>query len=192
MRNFSRRFSRSITGTSEAAFTLIELLVVIAIIAILAALLLPALARAKDKAHDTRCTNNLKQMGVAVWMYADEHESFLPDAEPLPSLPVTATNPLPSISIILARYMDYNTNAMPTTLTIFRCTKDTGPPAWTELYFSVEGQSYQWEYSLIIRRRKLEALTEKTILTYDYQNFHVGGPTGTRFGLFGDSHVARF
>ena len=63
-------------------FTLIELLVVIAIIAILAAILLPALHKAREKARQGVCMNNLKQIGIAFTMYAQDNDGYTPPWSP--------------------------------------------------------------------------------------------------------------
>jgi len=78
----------SMNSNGKHAFTLIELLVVIAILGILAALLLPALSLAKDKARRTTCLGNLKQIGLAIRLYAEDSSDslpVLPDPNPYPN-----------------------------------------------------------------------------------------------------------
>jgi prepilin-type N-terminal cleavage/methylation domain-containing protein/prepilin-type processing-associated H-X9-DG protein len=71
---------------AKRAFTLIELLVVIAVIAILAALLLPALAKAKEQGTAKSCLSNTHQMALGVMMYADDNRQIFPDPGPQPPL----------------------------------------------------------------------------------------------------------
>ncbi len=89
-----------------AGFTLIELLVVIAIIAILAAMILPALARAKESASRTKCTGNLKQLEIALKLYVDDNRNVLP--------PHTSTIRWPTK--LLELYRSTNLLACPTDL----------------------------------------------------------------------------
>ena len=70
---------QSIRGKKH--FSLIELLIVIAIVAILAGLLLPALNQAREKARNTACINNLKQLGFAFLQYAGDNSDMLPQAD---------------------------------------------------------------------------------------------------------------
>jgi prepilin-type N-terminal cleavage/methylation domain-containing protein/prepilin-type processing-associated H-X9-DG protein len=174
---------------STIAFSLIELLVVIAIIGILASLLMPAFSRAKGKANDTKCISNLRQIGIALSIYADENQGKLPFAERQPTSPVNPTNILPRIVDVLSKNVGGAT-------AVFRCPKDIG---WKRgpSYFEKEGSSYEWNYQAngkpIVLPGEISGIprtAEKARLIYDYENFHPGSTNGTKNVLYGDGHVA--
>jgi prepilin-type processing-associated H-X9-DG protein len=169
---------------STVAFSLIELLVVIGIIGLLTSLLMPALSRAKGKANDTKCISNLRQIGIALSIYADENQGRLPFAERRPTQPVNPTNILPRIVDVLSNHVGGAT-------AIFRCPNDHAG------YFEKEGSSYEWNYQAngqpivlpgVISGIQMTAV--KARLMYDYENFHPGSTNGTKNVLHGDGHVA--
>src|SRR5437879_5728666 len=72
------RQKASSTRRHNNAFTLIELLVVVGVIAILASTILPALSKAKQRSIQTHCMSNLKQIGIAMQLYVNDNDDFLP------------------------------------------------------------------------------------------------------------------
>ena len=123
----------------KRAFTLIELLVVIAIIAILAAILFPVFAQAREKARQTSCLSNTKQMGLATFMYIQDYDETYP-----PSFGGLIVDPrIPAADRILnpfygaCRVTPYVKNSL-----IFTCPSDATSKMWIEL----DGKAYRFSY----------------------------------------------
>ncbi len=192
----------------DPAFTLVELLVVIALIAVLAGLLLPLLGRARSRAYNAACLNNLRQLGIATRVYAEDHQGRLPAAEILPSQPIDPADPLPRIRDVLAGYTGTTAGTNAGGAKVFRC------PADRMDRFAVEGSSYEWNAELNGQRLD-ETRTDgaflllepgnpsagitnfvltlppaTTPLLLDYDNSHPRPPRSGKNVVYMDGHVA--
>jgi len=145
-----------IQGRTAKAFTLIELLVVIAIIAILAALLLPALSRAKLKGQEAACRSNLHQMGLGFFMYVNDHGKTYPiaytpqrfwKAQLRPYVPVDAIRICPAAPVPADRLP--NQEMWGSALAAWYGPKDTpgSPQQWNTGYEGSYGMN-GWLYSV--------------------------------------------
>jgi prepilin-type N-terminal cleavage/methylation domain-containing protein/prepilin-type processing-associated H-X9-DG protein len=128
-RAFGPRASRREDLAPRArAFTLIELLIVIAIIAILAAMLFPALARAKEAARRIACVNNLRQLGISLKMYADDNEEAFPPR---------------AVPIWMERLRSYYQAPA-----VLKCPSDPLPPAAEQRSYIINGWNDHFESTL--------------------------------------------
>jgi len=122
-------------------FTLIELLVVIAIIAILAAILFPVFAKAREKARQSTCQSNLKQIGVALGMYMQDYDETVPDAYGTKSY-----------DDMIKQYLDKPGN--PASPSIYACPSDNVARARTDLHkrsYSMNLGGYDYTVSSTLR-----------------------------------------
>jgi len=161
------------------AFTLIELLVVIAVIAILAALLMPAIGRAKEAGKATACLSNLRQIGVGIQLYVQDNNNRLPFMR---DQSLTSTNDLPGPDVVLSNHVG--------NVRVMLCPSDK------EQLFQKTGSSYSWNSLLNGQNAdrltvfQLEFQPHQIPLMFDKEKFHIArGENKAQNFLYADGHI---
>ena len=173
------------------AFTLIELLVTISILGILVSLVVPQVGRGIEKANSIKCSNNLRQIGAAVGLYAQDNDDRFPAIESMPSDPVytspdaSGETPKPILEVL---------SPYGVTEAGLKCPSDLRGPN----YFKKEGSSYQWRNivddeiasapKVYTRRGVRNPMTAWLLLATDYDAVH-GGHANR---LYADGHIKAF
>jgi len=182
-----------------AAFTLIELLVVIAIIAILAAILFPVFARARNSARQAACVSNLKQIGMAFLMYAQDYDEHLPSCLGTPGVVIGDFGASGSAAEAHARHESgYPAEIAPYTKMgkFFHCPSDPSSTSRLSYYWRwcLECAAVQWGRPVRLQDRAVPA---QQVIIHEHRDFHgenLGIPDprpGIRTVVvcYGDGHV---